>query len=217
MGIELEVRDLVPYLSEIACTKRRVMTPALPFTAGNSSSSTGPNNEQPAATPRPPPGLEHLEAGDSCGGAPVAPEVGSELKPDEPVHDDEEGEKKKKKYLPDPDSTEHLFTHSPAHPDCEACQRGKQESTQRRIQEAAQRYKGEPFGAFATADHLVSKSLRGEGWDGEEYAIVMADLGTGWLEAAPDATKNELSCVEALYRFSGTKTRVGAFKCDNAP
>ena len=128
MGIELEVRDLVPYLSEIACTKRRVMTPALPFTAGKSSSSTGSNNEQPDATPRPPPGLEHLEVGDGCGGAPVAPDVGAELISDEPAKDDKEGKEEgaKKKYLPDPDSTEHLFTHFPAHPDCEACQRGKQ-------------------------------------------------------------------------------------------
>ena len=80
----------MPYLSEITCTKRRVRTPALPFTAGNSSSSDGPNNEQPAEAPRPPPGLEQLEVGDGCGGAPVAPDVGSELKQDEPANNEEE-------------------------------------------------------------------------------------------------------------------------------
>ena len=78
------------------------------------------------------------------------------------------------------------------------------------------KYRGEPFGAYASADHLFAKSVRSEAWDGSRYACILYDLGTGWTQAAPDALKDENTCIKALYDFSGSKDKVGMFRCDNA-
>ena len=87
---------------------------------------------------------------------------------------------------------------------------------QRRAAEHMLKYKDEPFGRYATGDHLIAKNERSTAWDGSRYACILYDLGTQWTHGAPDATKNEDNCFEALFAFSGIETRVGSFRCDNA-
>ena len=57
---------------------------------------------------------------------------------------------------PDPSSLQHLLTHKPAHPKCEACMRGKLK--ERRHYKGAFKRDTSKWGDLVTCDHLVSRS-----------------------------------------------------------
>ena len=57
------------------------------------------------------------------------------------------------------------------------------------------------FGDSVTADHLFSANEKGEGGDGERYAMVVLDLGTRWRDWLPSAERDATQSRIALQSF----------------
>jgi hypothetical protein len=70
------------------------------------------------------------------------------------------------------------------------------------------------FGDSITADHPLSASERGEGADGEKYAMVVLDLGTQWKDCYPSAERDAAQSRVALQGFIGPRTYVTTPQCD---
>ena len=52
-------------------------------------------------------------------------------------------------------------------------------------------------------------------FSGARFAICFLDIGTGWREAAPDASRNTTAAVKAFHQFAG-QDEIKSFYSDNA-
>ena len=107
------------------------------------------------------------------------------------------------------------MTHTPKNPHCHTCQAAKAQTTP-----AKRRHKPEGelptrFGEYITADHIVLRESD-QGVDGEQYAVVILDRGTGWIECHPVPDKTSASAQVALARFAGPRVKVETFYSDNS-
>jgi hypothetical protein len=100
-----------------------------------------------------------------------------------------------------------LMTHMPKNPHCEACMRAKMVKKHARRRHAPTGPDSPTiFGDSVTADHLFSTGEKSTGTAGEQYAMVVLDLGTRWRDCYPFAEKDPIS--PALpYRASSALTR----------
>ena len=73
-----------------------------------------------------------------------------------------------------------------------------------------------PLGAKCTADHLYAIGVKHKGLDGSQYAVVIYDLGTNWLEVCPVCERSALDAQRALMQFAGPDQAIGQFYSDNA-
>ena len=72
------------------------------------------------------------------------------------------------------------------------------------------------FGDSITADHLFSTGEQSMGAAGEQYAMVVLDLGTRWRDCYPSAERDATQSRLALQSFIGPRTTVKTFQCDGA-
>ena len=84
--------------------------------------------------------------------------------------------------LPDPMSIQHLMTHLPKHPDCPECQKAKLKQAHCRRVPPERKNKITEFGQELSADTLLSKNEASTSLEGDKFAIIFHDEGTGWLE-----------------------------------
>ena len=109
---------------------------------------------------------------------------------------------------------EHLLTHLPANPYCDACQRGKM--TQPRHMTGAFKRKLKKWCQIVTADHLVSSKT---GWTigvtGDVDALTVRDLWSRMIGCYPMRDESTESTVAALKDFVGGR-KVELFYCDNS-
>ena len=118
--------------------------------------------------------------------------------------------------LPDPMSVEHLMTHLPKHPDRAACQKSKLKHAHCRRVPPERKEKITEFGQELSADTLLSKNEVSTSLDGDRFAIIFHDEGTGWLEGAPDGNRNIHAARRAFRNLAGPRQNIDSFYCDNA-
>ena len=112
---------------------------------------------------------------------------------------------------------EHLLTHLPKNPFCEACIRGKMTRkhapTRRPVDMTAIPTK---FGEQVTAYHLISNREYCQGVEGSAYAVVVVDIGTRYLDCYPTADKGATEARLSLQDFIGPRQTVSSCQCDGA-
>ena len=118
--------------------------------------------------------------------------------------------------LPDPMSLQHLMTHLPKHPDCPDCQKAKLKHAHCRRVPPERKEKVTEFGQELSADTLLSKNEASTSLDGDRFAIIFHDEGTGWLEGAPDGNRNLPAARKAFRNLAGPQQVIDSFRCDNA-
>jgi hypothetical protein len=192
--VNLEVDGYVPYLR----SKRAEACPA------SSSSSSGDK------IPTAPHALQGAEAQAPEQAEPVAAEAAAE-----PQEEDEGGVLGKPSGKPLKEealSLRHLMTHMPKNPYCEACQRAKAQNKPARASHRAERPNApKNFGEQVSADHIIL----GDG-DGRA-ALVLRDVGTGWLQCIPLKDKTADETYDALKQFMGPKGNIQELHSDAAP
>ena len=118
--------------------------------------------------------------------------------------------------LPDPMSIQHLMTHLPKHPDCPDCQKAKLKQVHCRRVPPERKNKITEFGQELSADTLLSKNEASTSLEGDKFAIIFHDEGTGWLEGAPDGNRNIEAARRAFRNLAGSRQTIDSFYCDNA-
>ena len=114
-------------------------------------------------------------------------------------------------------SLRHLLTHLPKNSHCEACMRAKMVKKHARRRHAPTGPDSPTiFGDSVTADHLFSTGEKSTGTAGEQYAMVVLDLGTRWRDCYPSAERDATQSRLALQSFIGPRTVVKTFQCDGA-
>ena len=63
---------------------------------------------------------------------------------------------------------------------------------------------------------MLSKNEVSTSLDGDRFAIIFHDEGTGWLEGAPDGNRNITAARKAFRNLAGPRQRIDSFYCDNA-
>ena len=84
-------------------------------------------------------------------------------------------------------TSEHYILHIPKYPKCDACQRSRAQTRQRRRVKPADDMAGEvkatKFGEVVTTDHIVTLDPGAMSVEGHANALTGEDLGTGWIES----------------------------------
>jgi hypothetical protein len=73
-------------------------------------------------------------------------------------------------------SLQHLLTHTPKNPFCEACNRAKMRHSAHRKKGGAERLDAVSFGDHITGDHIISQGDIDVGFNGERDAVVLFDV-----------------------------------------
>ena len=83
-------------------------------------------------------------------------------------------------------SIDHMMTHVPKNPYCQACSRAKTVARPHRAHAPSDGFGPPPeeFGDEVTADYL-SVGPEELSWHGERFALVMYDRATRWLQCFP--------------------------------
>eukprot|EP00972_Heterocapsa_arctica_P086875 12807260-Heterocapsa_arctica.AAC.2 len=99
-------------------------------------------------------------------------------------------------------SCEHLLTHKPANPCCDACNRGKMRDA-KKFHGAFQRSRN-PLHVMelVTCDHIISKSM--EGLTGDKDALVIKELFSNLKQFCLVKSKNLQDTMAELQFFRGT-------------
>ena len=63
---------------------------------------------------------------------------------------------------------------------------------------------------------MLSKNEVSTSLDGDRFAIIFHDEGTGWLEGAPDGNRNLAAAKRAFRNLAGPRQNIDSFYCDNA-
>ena len=114
-------------------------------------------------------------------------------------------------------SIEHLTTHLPKNPHCAVCMRAKLENVKSRRKGGVAAREFKEFGDHVTADTIVLHGLKDRGVGNKNDAIVLFDLGTGWLSCHPIQSRTEEETLFAYREFLGTKDKIKSFYSDSAP
>ena len=67
------------------------------------------------------------------------------------------------------------------------------------------------FGEKVTADTPYAPGERSQGRQGEKYAVVVLDLGTGWCKCEPCCERSSRDAVVAFQRFAGPGAKIRSF------
>ena len=96
-------------------------------------------------------------------------------------------------------STRHLLTHQPKNRYCKACTRCKMQRTPCR-HGASSSYgtKPEKFGYICTCDHNIAYDELSKGINGEQEALVLVDIATGWMFGYPVRTRSAKDVVTSV-------------------
>jgi hypothetical protein len=115
-------------------------------------------------------------------------------------------------------TVEHMLTHFPMNPHCEACRRAKtQRKHCRRIKQGDAQATVSPkkFGDNVTGDHIdCSGDGVDKGLNGERYGFVLYDRATGWLDVYPMGENVAGAIQAAMDDLGGPKDRVTYFYSD---
>ena len=197
--LPVEVEHYIPYLvcESVDCAAGQLVAgqsagenivllgPAL-----SSSSTDGPKNSLPPMI--------------------VGPCVGSMSEPASPDHppiNSPEGEdllKQRRDLKQIARSKVHLLTHNVANPYCLTCRNAKMIQVPFRIRGGSSMdVLPTKFGQQLTADHLDAKAEYNRGLNGEKFAIVLYDRGSGIIACYPVKDKSGQAAFHAMNDFEG--------------
>ena len=99
-------------------------------------------------------------------------------------------------------STKHLLTHHPKNRYCKACARCKMLRTPCK-HGASSNYgaKPEKFGDICTCDHIIACDELSKGINGEQEALVLVGIATGWMFGYPVKTKSAKDVIASVIEF----------------
>ena len=100
-------------------------------------------------------------------------------------------------------SIEHLMTHFPKNPYCDAHERARLRRKANRRRKEPREVKKE-FGLCVTMDHVYAHTKTIEGIDGSSDMLVIYDIGTEKIDAYPAKSKSAEDTHEAIWDFRGT-------------
>ena len=63
---------------------------------------------------------------------------------------------------------------------------------------------------------MLSKNEVSTSLDGDRFAIIFHDEGTGWLKGAPDGNRDITAARKAFRNLAGPRQHIDSFYCDNA-
>ena len=114
-------------------------------------------------------------------------------------------------------TVEHMMTHMPYNDKCKICRAANVHKIphRRKKNDDEGDIKVEKFGDLITADH-VGTGKDGTSKNKEEYAVVMADSYTKWIEGFPKGTKSSEDTIAACQTFVGADDVVKLFYTDGA-
>ena len=100
-------------------------------------------------------------------------------------------------------STKHLLIHQPKNRYCKACTRCKMQRTPCK-RGASSNYgtKPEKFCDICICDHIIAYGELSKGINGEQEALVLVDIATGWMFGYPVKTKSAKDVVASVIDFS---------------
>ncbi|MEC8429315.1 MAG: hypothetical protein VXZ35_12845, partial [Pseudomonadota bacterium] len=111
-------------------------------------------------------------------------------------------------------SWKHQLTHLPKNPYCWSCVLGK--LTKKRARKKGDLEDGAvEFGEKVTCDDIISAGVS-EGLGGETVGKHFLDLGTGWHDLYPTASKSKVDAIQSMQHFAGEKDEIKSFYTDNA-
>jgi hypothetical protein len=100
-------------------------------------------------------------------------------------------------------SIRHLLTHQPKNKYCKACTRCKMQRTPcKRGASSSYGPKPENFGDICTCDHIIAYDELSKGINGEQEALVIVDIATGWMFGYPVKTKSAKDVIASVIDFS---------------
>ena len=214
--IDLDVIKDIPYIrrGSILCQPRDAVKSDYYVRHGHGQAV-------PAAAPVAPVDTDGEGAGDSeAGGAADPPEPEVAGAPDPPPEEEGEGAadaRVRRNLREEAKSLQHLLTHRPHNPYCDACNRGKMRD--KKLFKGAFEARREPTAwlDLVTADHLVSRDGKMQGLTGDRDAIVIKDLYTGIKNVIPVENKSQHSATKGLRYFVGDPTKVKRCYTDGSP
>ena len=118
-------------------------------------------------------------------------------------------------------SPEHFLTHEPKHHDCEVCRRAKligrpcRRKTDENRSADSDVAAAKKFGDLITIDYMSSRSA--DTIDQLSSALIMKDIGTGWIDVFPASSHHVDETVEALQTMVGPRDKVRSIYSDDAP
>jgi len=115
-------------------------------------------------------------------------------------------------------SLSHMLTHRPLNKYCNSCRRCKaQRKPCRRGATSGYRAVPKEFGDVCTCDHIIAQDILSRGVRGEEEALVIKDLATGWIFGYPVMTKSTADVTASARDFMGPSSQIKLLHSDPAP
>ena len=114
-------------------------------------------------------------------------------------------------------SVQHLLTHTPKNPFCQACSRAKMTKRPSYSKGGSTQVEADHFGQHLTADHLVIRDDEEMDIDGARVALVVKDVATDFRYVYPAARRSTRECIAAFKHFVRSTDDVGVFYSDNSP
>ena len=114
-------------------------------------------------------------------------------------------------------SIQHLLTHTPKNPFCQACSRAKMTKRPSYSKGGSTQVEADHFGQHLTADHLVIRDDEEMDIDGARVALVVKDVATDFRYVYPAARRSTRERIAAFKHFVRSTDEVGVFYSDNSP
>ena len=92
-------------------------------------------------------------------------------------------------------SIQHLLTHTPKNPFCQACSRAKMTKRPSYSKGGSTQVEADQFGQHLTADHLVIRDDEEMDIDGARVALVVKDVATNFRYVYPAARRSTRECI----------------------
>ena len=115
-------------------------------------------------------------------------------------------------------SVEHMLTHRPLNKYCNACRRCKAQRKPCKRGASSGYYPApKEFGDSCTCDHIIAYDEMSKGINGEEEALAIKDLATGWIFGYPVKSKSTPDVVSSIGDFVGPYDSIRLMHSDPAP
>ena len=212
--VKLEVEDYVPYLP--STTGVAMSAIGQPYGTNDRSKGLRPMIPLPAS-----PAEEAIEVQDDednpIGEDPVEddPEPVDERLVEKPL--DPKRDRGERALKEEAQSIQHLLTHTPKNPFCQACSRAKMTKRPSYSKGGSTQVEADHFGQHLTADHLVIRDDEEMDIDGARVALVVKDVATDFRYVYPAARRSTRECIAAFKHFVRSTDDVGVFYSDNSP